>query len=703
MAARANRLAGEISPYLLQHAHNPVDWFPWGEEAFAAARERDLPLFLSIGYSTCHWCHVMERECFEDEEAAALLNAVTVPVKIDREERPDLDAVYMAACQMMTGSGGWPLSLFVDHELRPFFAATYIPKRTRLGRRGLMDLLPAIAQAWKTRRADVHQAAMGVRDALAGRSEARPSDALPGEGVQEKAREQLAASYDPLHGGFGQAPKFPSPHQLVFLLRRHARTVDPQALVMARETLRAMRLGGLFDHVGLGFHRYATDRRWLLPHFEKMLYDQAMLLMACTEAWQACGDALLGRAAREIADYVARELTGDHGGFLCAEDADSEGEEGRYYVWTEEELRDALGVEDAAFWAERFGFAPGGNYLEEATGEATGRNIPHLERDPGEKESARLEALRLRLLEARDRRVHPHKDDKVLTDWNGLMIAALAQASRALDAPEMALAAARAADFALANLRAPDGALLHRWREGQAAVPATLDDHAFLAWGLIELYLTDFDPGRLRAALELAEAMIERFQDPSDGGFHLSAADAGTPLTRQKQYYDAAIPSGNSAALLVLERLGRLCARPDLTERAEALARSAGRPLEEYPAGFTMLLCGLDLLQHPGTEVVVAARSRKDARPLLEALRGAWLPGVLVALACPEADPRGLLAGLAPHTAAMNAPEGRAQAFVCRRGRCEPPVEDPARLLAMLRDDADHAQDPAQTVDAAPR
>jgi len=683
MNAGCNRLIHEKSPYLLQHARNPVDWRPWGEDAFLAAREQDKPLFVSIGYSTCHWCHVMERECFEDEEAAALINAVAIPVKIDREERPDLDGVYMAACQLMTGAGGWPLSLFLDHELRPFFAATYIPKHTRFGRKGLMDLLPAIAQVWRARRGEVSQAAGSVLEALGARQEAKASGADPGQEVLEAAQAQLAARYDHEFGGFGDAPKFPSPHQLLFLLRRHRRTGDPEPLAMASATLRAMRLGGIFDHVGLGFHRYSTDKHWLAPHFEKMLYDQAMLLMAYAEAWQAGGDPLFERAAREIAAYVARDLTGPGGAFLCAEDADSEGEEGRYYVWSRDETVEALGREDADWYAGIMGFQDEGNFRDEATGEFTGRNIPHLARVPEPDELARLEALRGRLFAARLRRVPPHKDDKVLTDWNGLMIAALAQAARALDDPAMAQAAGRAAGFVLSNLRDASGGLLHRWREGEAAVPGTLDDHAFLAWGLTELYLATFELRWLEAAQDIARRLIDRFLDASDGGFYFSALEAGTPLMRQKPYYDAAIPSGNSAALIVLERLSRLCARPDLARRAADLARSAAATLAEFPSGFAMFLCGLDQLLTPGADVVIAAPDVASARPMLRLLWRAHLPDALAVLSVEGGEAR--LAELAPHTAGKSPLGGKATAHVCGHGRCAAPTTDAQRLLALAR------------------
>ncbi|WP_243359056.1 thioredoxin domain-containing protein [Fundidesulfovibrio terrae] len=680
MNRHPNRLAAEKSPYLLQHAHNPVDWLPWGEEAFRKARADNKPLFLSIGYSTCHWCHVMERECFEDEETAALLNSVTVPVKIDREERPDLDGVYMTACQLMTGSGGWPLSIFADHQGRPFFAATYIPKHTRFGRMGLMDLLPRISEVWNRRAGDVEQTAGSVTAALKDQQHPAPLDTAPGPDVLDTAYRQLAQRFDAEHGGFGQAPKFPSPHQLLFLLRHHKRTNDRLPLDMVAQTLTAMRLGGIFDHVGLGFHRYSTGADWLLPHFEKMLYDQAMLLMAYTEGHQATGDPLFKRAAMETAAYVTHALVGAEGGFHSAEDADSEGEEGKFYVWTEAELADTLSPQDAAFYAGLYGFKPGGNFAEEASGQETGSNIPHLSAPPRDADEARLESIRQKLFEAREKRVHPHKDDKILTDWNGLMVAALAQAGRILDAPKLVRAASRAADFVLARLRGADGRLLHRYRDGEAKVPGNLDDHAFLAWGFVELYQATFDLGWLQAALDTAEQMLAHFKDPERGGFFFTADDAETVLTRRKDAFDAAMPSGNSVAMLVLLKLSRLAARYDLAEEAHRLVLSLGENVTHFPSGFTMLLCGLDFALGPGADVVLSGPDDASLEPFLAALRGRYLPNTLVL----KRDEAGELASLASYTAGMCPVDGKATAYVCRDGLCEPPTTDVVKMMELL-------------------
>ncbi len=681
MPSQPNLLIGEKSPYLLQHAHNPVAWRPWGEQAFQAAREQDKPLFLSIGYSTCHWCHVMERECFEDEDVAAMLNAVTIPVKIDREERPDLDAIYMNACQMMTGAGGWPLSLFTDHDGRPFFAATYIPKQSRPGRMGMMQLLPRIAEVWSRRREEAIQAASRVQQALSSPPDAEQAPGAPGEDVLQNAVVQLARRYDPDHGGFGQAPKFPAAHQLLFLLRRHARTGDAKALDMAANTLTRMRLGGVFDQVGLGFHRYSTDQVWLLPHFEKMLYDQAILAMAYTEGYLATGDPLFRRTALEIMEYVLRDLTGPHGAFLSAEDADSEGEEGRFYVWTLEELHQVLGPEDAAFYARTCGFAPGGNFREEATGEPTGANIPHLAQVPDQATAERLDAIRPVLFAARERRVRPHRDDKVLTDWNGLMIAAMAKAARVFEDDALAAAAARAADFLLARLRGADGRLKHRWREDEAAIAGTLDDHAFLAWGLLELYQATFDPAWLQAADDLVAQMIALFRDETKGGFFLTATDAEKLLVRPKDIYDAAMPSGNAGAMMALGMLARLRGMPELEQQALDVTRAAAMTVHSYPSGFTMMLCALDLILHPGPDVVLAGPDLEALRPYLRALRQAGVRDALVVARTPGLDPGQLV----PHAAGICPPETGTGAWVCLDGRCTQPADTPEGMLERLR------------------
>ncbi|MDH5715699.1 MAG: thioredoxin domain-containing protein, partial [Candidatus Aminicenantes bacterium] len=483
---KPNRLIAEKSPYLLQHAFNPVDWYPWGSEAFDKARKENKPIFLSIGYSTCHWCHVMEKESFEDPEIASMMNEAFICIKVDREERPDIDRIYMTVCQMMTGSGGWPLTIIMTPDKKPFFAATYIPRPSRLGRLGMMELIPRIQELWKSKKGEVMSSAEQITQHLTQISIHAAGEPL-GEAALEMAYRRLSRVFDERYGGFGRAPKFPTPHNLTFLLRYWKRTGEQKALRMVEKTLQSMRLGGIYDHVGFGFHRYSTDSRWLLPHFEKMLYDQALLVMAYTEAYQATRKEEYRHTVREILDYVMRDMTAPEGGFYSAEDAESEGEEGKFYLWTEEEIRQLLPGEESDLIVRIFNIEKDGNFAEEATGRRTGSNILYLRKSLHETASDMkispeelerdFQKARQKLFAARHKRVHPHKDDKILTDWNGLMIAALARASSAFDEPQYAEATRRAADFILARMRDSKGKLYHRYRDGETAIPAYLDDY----------------------------------------------------------------------------------------------------------------------------------------------------------------------------------------------------------------------------------
>lgn len=613
MSQPLNALHREKSPYLLQHAHNPVAWHAWNEDAFALAREQDKPVFLSIGYSTCHWCHVMAHESFEDEEVARLLNDWFIPVKVDREERPDIDSLYMTVCQLMTGAGGWPLSVFMTADKMPFFSATYIPKMTRFGRTGMLELLPRIEELWRLRRRDILQSAVSIADHL---QQFVSGDLLrqhqPAEPLSvhtlDRACTQLLERFDPEHGGFGGAPKFPSPHNLLFLLRRHARTGNAQALQAVERTLLGMRLGGLFDHLGGGFHRYSTDERWLLPHFEKMLYDQATLARAYLEGFQATGNALFAETARAIFSYVQRDLLDGCGAFHAAEDADSEGEEGKFYVFSMDELLQTLGEEDAALAAEVFNCRREGNFLEEATGHATGTNILHLSAPldalaaamqlPLDELRLRMDSITARLFAARGRRVRPHKDDKILADWNGLMIASLAFGARVLQDEHLTVAAVRAAEGILARMRLPDGGLFHRYREDDAAVPGLLDDYAAMLWGLLELQLTTGDSKWLDQATTLATRMVEKFWDDQRGGFFQVAEDAEPLLVRLKEVHDGALPSGNSLAFHALLLLARQTGDAAWSGKARAMVDVFGNDIAAMPLSYTFFCCGLDTLLH---------------------------------------------------------------------------------------------------------
>jgi uncharacterized protein YyaL (SSP411 family) len=689
---RNNRLIREKSPYLLQHAENPVDWYPWGEEAFAKARAEDKPIFLSIGYSTCHWCHVMERESFMDPEVAKLMNGAFVCIKVDREERPDVDVVYMAACQMVTGSGGWPLTAIMTPDKKPFFIATYIPKESRPGSLGMLDLIPRIRDLWAGERRDLLQAAYQIADALV-KSPAPPSGTTLGEDLLKRGFEHLAATFDAECGGFGGRPKFPSPHNLIFLLRHWHRYKEPRALEMVEKTLQAMRQGGIYDHLGFGFHRYSTDREWLLPHFEKMLYDQAMLTMAYLEAYQATGNASYERVAREILAYVLFEMTAPEGGFYSAEDAESEGVEGKYYVWTEEEIRRVLGEKDAAAVISLFGIQKEGNFTDEATRRKTGLNILHLGRPLAEAgldlhmtEEAveeRLEVARQKLLEAREGRIRPQKDDKILTDWNGLMIAALAKAAQAFDHLEYARSAQRAADFILQHLRGKDGPLLHRYRRGEAGIVATLDDYAFLIWGLIELYEATFQVRYLQAAIGLNKGLLERFWDDQEGGFYFSPVDGERLLVRSKEAYDGAIPSGNSVAMLNLLRLGKICADPKLEGYARRLGRTFSGAIKQVPGAHAFLLVALDFAIGPSYEVIVAGSPQaEDTKKMVQSLRLRFLPNKVVLLvSSPDEDK---IAKIAPYAKGISAIEGKATAYVCSHYRCNAPTTDINVMLKLL-------------------
>jgi uncharacterized protein YyaL (SSP411 family) len=689
-----NRLIREKSPYLLQHARNPVDWFPWGEEAFAKARAEDKPVLLSIGYSTCHWCHVMERESFEDEDIAALMNAVVVSVKVDREERPDLDALYMSVCHALTGRGGWPLTVFLTPDKEPFFAGTYFPKESAYGRTGLRELLQRVHMSWKTnRQAVVNNAGQimdAVREHLAGAAGA--ASAEPDEAVLDAARAQLAGIFDAQNGGFGGAPKFPSPHNLLFLLREYRRTGDASCRDMACRTLAAMRRGGVYDHVGFGLHRYATDAHWFLPHFEKMLYDQALTVMACVEAYQASGDDCHKTMALEILEYVRRDLTSPEGLFYSAEDADSEGVEGKFYVWSADELRRLLG-DEAALVMAAMGATEEGNAHDEATGETTGANILHLPRPldetaatlgmAAEKLAERLESCRRILLAERGKRVRPLCDDKVLTDNNGLMLAALAKAARAFDDEELAGRAVTAAEALLGRLARPDGRLLHRLRDGEAAIDGLLDDYVFLAWGLVELYQTVFDTAYLRRAAALMQAVAKRFADPAEGGFFLAPDDGEQLLVRQKIFFDAAVPSGNSVAYFTLTTLFRLTGDPAFKEQATALARAMAPRLADQAAGYAFFLCGLSQVLGKASEVTLAGDpGSPEIQALARAVFGRYLPEVAVALRPDEDEPD--IVALAPFTRFQLPKDGRAAAHVCRDGSCQPPTTDPATMLRLL-------------------
>lgn len=685
-----NRLAEEKSPYLLQHAHNPVDWWPWGDAAFEEAVRRNVPVFLSIGYATCHWCHVMEEESFEDEQAAEVLNRAFVCVKVDREERPDVDGVYMAAALALNGHGGWPLTALLVPETRePFYVGTYLPKESRAGRIGVMELAERVTELWHSERENVSASASRVTG-LIGRVLTSPE---AGEAITEMDLKRtvglFARSFDPANGGFGTQPKFPAPHSLLFLLRQSRRTEDHMPAEMAIRTLRSIARGGITDHVGGGVHRYSTDRQWLLPHFEKMLYDQAGLALAWTEAWHLTRDHEMREAAERTLDYVLRTLQQEHGGIASAEDADSldaQGlrEEGAFYVWTEDELAEILGAEALPFVRVALGTTPEGNYLDESTRQKTGANVLHVPDDPtrlaailGIDEPAfhvrRAEVLD-QLHEARLARPRPLLDDKILTDWNGLAIVALAIAARVFGREDYAEAARRAADFVLSHLHRPGGSLLHRWRDGDADVPGFLDDYAFLSWGLLELYSTTFDVGYLGAALDLHRQARNRFEAP-DGGFFLTEPDTPGLLVRQRALDDGALPSGHAVAILNGLRLSALIGDTEMEASAHRALASDAR-LRAHPTGYAAHLLAAQVALGPAIEVFIAPGDGEEA--MLRAIEDVYAPASVVLRGTAE------LAALVPFTSSQEPLEGRATVYVCERGTCQMPTSDVSRVTDLL-------------------
>jgi hypothetical protein len=678
-----NRLIHEKSPYLLQHAYNPVDWHPWGGEAFENARKEDRLVFLSVGYSTCHWCHVMAHESFEDTEVARLLNEAFICVKVDREERPDIDRVYMDACQMLTGSGGWPLTVVMTPDRQPVFAATYIPKETGFGRIGMLDLIPKIEKIWKERRADVLDSAGRIVSLMQkGASESR--DGNISEEMFDAAYEDLRKRFDEEKGGFGAPPRFPMPHQLMLLLRYGKWTKKEKALAMVQKTLQAMRRGGIYDHVGYGFHRYSTDAEWLVPHFEKMLYDQALLAMAYTEAFQATGDKVFGETAREILTYVLRDMAAPEGGFYAAEDADSEGEEGRFYLWTYDEIEEALPPEEAALVIRLFHVERGGNFVDEATRKKTGRNVLHLKKTVPQTLQKKLAEAKRTLFAVRKKRVHPYKDDKILTDWNGLMIAAFAKGFQVFADPQYRKAAEDAVHFILKNMIGQDGRILHRYRDGEAAVAANLDDYAFFIWGLMECYEAFWDAKYFLAALSLQEDLTRHFLDKENGGYFFTPDDGEAMIIRRKEVYDGAVPSGNSVNLLNLIRLARMKGDAEIEKQAVVAGRAFAGSVGQMPAGFAQFLIALGFLVYPSHEIVIAgSRSAKDTEEMIGELRRHFLPECVVLFHPAKAETPDI-ASVVPRIRGMLPLHGRATAYVCTGFTCQGPTADPADMLRLL-------------------
>ncbi|MGB9666896.1 MAG: thioredoxin domain-containing protein [Candidatus Cryosericum sp.] len=675
-----NHLEGSVSRYLLQHAGNPVNWYPWGDEALALARAHDKPIFLSIGYAACHWCHVMAHESFEDPETAALMNAQFVCIKVDREERPDLDSVYMSAVTLMTGRGGWPLSVFLTPGLQPFYGGTYFPPEPRHGLPGFPQLLRALADAWRDRRSDIEHIGAQVTEQLANQSRAAAPEGRFDVGTLTGTTHALVEQYDWEHGGWGAAPKFPQPMAVDFLLRRHL-SGDTTALPPAVHALQAMARGGMWDVIGGGFARYSTDDTWHVPHFEKMLYDNALLARAYLHAWQVTGEASFRHIVDETLEFIGREMTTPEGAFVASLDADSEGAEGRYYVWSLDQLRSVLG-EDAALFAEAYGVSEDGtwegtNVLQRFVDDAT--LATHFGMTPDDVREA-LERSRARLLLAREGRVRPAADDTVLTAWNGLMLASLAEAARVFASQTYLEAATRNANFLLSALR-PDGHLRRTWRDGTAGQTAYLDDYASLVLGLLELYETDFDNRWFVEAKALAEEMVDRFTDPAAGFFDTPDGAGDQLLVRPKDLEDNAVPSGNALAAEALLSLAALTGSTTWRNMAERALDLVTNAVVRYPTGFGRWLCAGDLALGHETQVAIAGDPADPAtRALLAEIRTAWRPGLFIALSAPP-PPTGCPDLLLDRPMV----DGQPTAYVCEGSTCRQPVTTPDGLQALLR------------------
>jgi len=682
-----NRLALEKSPYLLQHANNPVDWLPWGEEAFEKARREDKPVFLSVGYSTCHWCHVMERESFENESIARVLNEHFVSIKVDREERPDVDRIYMLFVQASTGSGGWPMSVFLTPDRKPFFGGTYFPPDNRWGRPGFRSVLESLAQAWREDRGRVEQSGAQVLEQLRSYSAVEAESGMPGRDVLDSAYRAFRRSFDSKLGGFGGAPKFPRPSVLNFLLRYAVDQKEEDALNMVLFTLREMAKGGMRDQLAGGFHRYSVDAHWFVPHFEKMLYDQAQLAVSYIEAYQITGEEALAEVARDVFHYVLRDLSHPEGAFCSAEDADSvidpahphEKGEGAFYIWSATEIQQVLGARDATIFGARFGVRENGNVDEDPHGEFTGRNI--LYQAATEEEVASkyewqtedvqraIEGAREALIKQRSTRVRPHLDDKVLTSWNAMMISAFAKGSQALGEPEYAEVARRAADFLKRHLwKESDRTLLRRFREGEAAVEGFLDDYAGLTLALLDLYETTFDSEYLAWAKQLAEIAIDRFSDAKEGGFFSTAEGQADLVLRLKDDYDGAEPSGNSVMTLALLRLARMTGDDRFGVAAESALRAFGSRLRTQGTGVPQMLVAFAFATARPMEIVFAGAPSEE---MLRVVRTRFLPNAVVTRAEDAPQPMGAVGGLAT-------------AYVCENYACNQPATDSKSLEKLL-------------------
>jgi uncharacterized protein YyaL (SSP411 family) len=679
---KSNRLIHEKSPYLLQHAFNPVDWYPWDKEAFRVAKEEDKPVFVSIGYSSCHWCHVMEKESFDDKEVAKLMNKTFICIKVDREERPDLDNAYMKICQIMGRNCGWPLNVIMTPNKNPFFVSSYIPKENRFGIIGMIDLIPQIGKIWQSRKSELESYGKELKLRVES-LELNKSEMELGIDVLDDAYEKLFLNFDRQNGGFGQAPKFPTVHNLLFLLRYWKRTKNKNALMIAKKTLQAMRLGGIFDQLGFGFHRYSTDKYWLVPHFEKMLYDQALLVLAYLEVFQVTNERKFETTAKEVVEYVLRELSSVEGGFYTAEDADSEGIEGKFYLWDKEEIKKLLPLKLQQIALTIFNVKSKGNYPE-AIQKESGKNILHIVKSLSEVASelkisltklimglGRIQKL---LFKKRKSRIHPFKDTKILVDWNGLMIAALAKAGRILNEPKYLKAAIKAGDFIWNKIKKKDGFLYHRCSGDEVAVKGFLDDYIFLAWGFLEIYEACFESKYLTRIEELISISKREFWDEKKGGFYFAPKDGENAIPRIKKVYDGAIPSGNSIALLTLLRLSRLTEDLNYEIMAKKMLKIFSEDIITSPLAHTFFLTGLDFAIGPSFRVTLVGNPMDNSlKKMIKELNANYLPNVVVELKLLNLNKK--------ESKMLN---DKAKAFICSNQSCKPPTDSVDKMLKLL-------------------
>ncbi len=674
MSSVKNELANEKSPYLLQHAENPVNWYPWSQNAFRKAKKENKPVFLSIGYSTCHWCHVMAHESFEDKEVAEILNKNFISIKVDREERPDIDKIYMNVCQRLTGSGGWPLTIIITPEKKPFYAATYLPKDN------LIKLCENIADLWYRDKEKLLNSANRITDLLKNNFETK--NELSYENISDKAFEIQKNSFDERYGGFGAAPKFPTPHKLLFLLRYWNKTGNDKALEMVEKTLVEIRKGGICDQLGYGFHRYSTDNRWHIPHFEKMLYDQALLLYVYTEAYEVTNNPLFKKTVSEIVDYIKREMTSADNGFYSAEDADSEGEEGKFYTWDLEEIKEILNDKELKLFLNNYSFT---DSVENSTSfnkdKKDSKNLYIEDIEFLLIEDKNMSSIRKKLFEYRDKRVHPAKDDKILTDWNGLMIAALTRAAT-IDKKYLELAE-RAVKFILENLYdKKENILYHRYRDGDRAIKANLDDYSFLIWGLIELFEVTFKANYLEKAINFSDYILKNFWDKENGGFYFTEEGIEKPFMRQKEYYDGAIPSGNSIAAWNLKRLSHLTANKELEEKSREILQSFALKIERQPGAYSQSLVALQALNDIYYDIIIVGQDKEEIDKFFKMIKSEYIPNKSIVVL--DEENKNDLIDVSMHYKNYSEKNDSITFYVCKNYTCSLPTNEITKLMELL-------------------